>query len=925
MDLPGDDRAAVIQVGAVLIFGILVITLAIYQSQVVPNQNREVEFDHHQTVEGRMVDLRNALLTSAVANAGRPAAVPLGTQYPTRLLAINPPQPAGRLATEPLGNISLANARATNTEADDYLNGTTLNFSTSALVYTPDYNELGSPPSFVYENTLLYSNDTGGEGFIQGLTGQELLEGSTITLVALDGDLDEAGARSVTVDPEVLSGGYRTVQVRNQSAGPVNITIPTRVPAEEWETRLNESGGNSRIKNVSDTGTDQVRISLRNGTYTLRMAKLGVGSGAVDPEPRYIVPVGSSRTSIAEGTTTELTFEVRDEYNSPVTDASVNVTANSSIQGLLRGPDGTPVNQTLQTDEDGRIVLSYEAPDIDGSALNLTVGANITGTPKVAGDREFAGVSVTVRNSDGSGTGAGGGGNNVNPVEGDVIAYQGVPDSNQSSITIQLENLDTNNNGTIERAKFSFYNADSPGNSPGNNNPNAQPPAELEFGSTGVRLVRNGQYQAVNLNFTAGELKTEILSFYEGDGTDYTRVSGGDYLVLSVIYDDGSTANYFISPSSGTTTNAISSAAVTDIVPNVGTQRQLLRVTLGTDLAETETIDFDLGEAQGTTQVDYGSGSAQAVSGGSASFTTDAVVRFDPSGELTAGDTIEVLVTGISVGSLSDNQDSSYLVSVSRSDEGGTATTTAFEVARGNGDSNLQSASASDLQSGSTGQTQTISFRPDEPLGPNERVFIDLSDAEGGTVDYAGSAMVTAGPGSVENKSRDGGTATVVYEAPSGGVSSGTEVEVSLSDVSTSGTGSYTVGFSRERGDTEGASFSVTGGESTNSPPSVTITDISTTDSGMGSSGNLDTATVTFEATDPDQNLENATVVLYIDDEERGRKTEINLTDREGDSVTEEIQPTSGGGNTKGEVEIKVIVYDDAGDTGDTRRSEEDF
>lgn len=548
MVFSADDRGQAIVVGAVLIFGILVISLALYQSQIVPAENRQIEFDHHQTVQQRMVDLRTALLTSAVSGEGRPAAIPLGTRYPTRVFSVNPPPPAAELRTDDLGTITLSNVVATDDDVADYLNGSDVTVSTAALTYDPDYSELQRPTSFVYESSLLYSSLPGTEGatFVEGFTGQEIIDGSTINLVALQGNLSESGSQSVSVEPTVLSGGFTAVQVTNASGGPVNLTLPTQVPVDTWR-ELVDSPRVQSLTSVRDG--DAVRFVLEPGTYTLKMAKLGVGTGATDPGPHYVVPVGSNRSSVGEETSRELTFEVRDRYNNPVANAEVNLTGNESLTGTLRGPNGNVLtaSDTVRTDEDGRVNVVYEAPEVNGSGLTERIAANISGDPKTDPDPEYASIAVSVINSDGSGTGtSGGGGGTINPKSGDLIVYQGVSDHNDSTVTVILENLDTDDFRFIDQVKFSFFSADEQGQAA------ADLPDEMTIEGENVRLQRNGEFETVSMSFEPGQRRSVNMTFYKDD-SEYTKITPGDFFVLSVIYGNGSSTNFFISPSSSTT------------------------------------------------------------------------------------------------------------------------------------------------------------------------------------------------------------------------------------------------------------------------------------------------------------------------------------------------------------------------------------
>ena len=94
-----DDRGQSIQVGAVLIFAALILLLSLYQATVVPQQNEQIEFDHSQQVQGELLDLRNAVASTFGDAARRSVSVRLGTTYPPRFLAVNPPPASLTLIT----------------------------------------------------------------------------------------------------------------------------------------------------------------------------------------------------------------------------------------------------------------------------------------------------------------------------------------------------------------------------------------------------------------------------------------------------------------------------------------------------------------------------------------------------------------------------------------------------------------------------------------------------------------------------------------------------------------------------------------------------------------------------------------------------------------------------------------------------------
>jgi hypothetical protein len=94
-------------------------------------------------------------------------------------------------------------------------------------------------------------------------------------------------------------------------------------------------------------------------TYNLRMAKVGVGSRANDPGAKYVTDVQGDETSIAEGGTQKLVFEVRDRFNNPVSGVDVD----AEIEKHANPPTDSLSTKTATTDGDGRASVVYQAPD----------------------------------------------------------------------------------------------------------------------------------------------------------------------------------------------------------------------------------------------------------------------------------------------------------------------------------------------------------------------------------------------------------------------------------------------------------------------------------------------------------------------------------------------------------------------------------
>mgnify|MGYP000206373139 CR=1 FL=1 len=387
MDFRGDERAVTVQIGAVLLFGIIIISMSMYQATVVPNQNEQVEFRHNQEVHDQFESLRGSIIESSSETTARPSTVSLGTRYPSRTLFVNPGPVSGTLQTRDIGSLTVSNVETTEAETSDYVDGG-LSYPTESLEYRPSYNLLQSTPTTVYENTVAYNRfDTGYNGT---LSGQSLIHGRTISLVLLNGTYSENGVGSASIDAQAVSPATRTVPVTGDASGNVTITVPTELSADEWRELLEGDGGNY-VYRVDDVSGDRVEIEMKaeedgkDVTYDLRVGAVGVGSDVDDPSAYYLTVVdGASPRSIGTGNTETLTFEVRDRYNNPVSGASVNFSASDDSVSIEP--------QSPTTDSEGRIRVTATG-DSAGTAEVIGSFDDETFDPST---RQDAAVEVTV-------------------------------------------------------------------------------------------------------------------------------------------------------------------------------------------------------------------------------------------------------------------------------------------------------------------------------------------------------------------------------------------------------------------------------------------------------------------------------------------------------------------------------------------------
>jgi len=155
-----DTRAQSIQIGAVLLFGILIILLSTWQAFGIPNQNEGIEFNHNQDVQQQMTELRTTVNSMPDASVTRSVTLDLGVRYPSRTIFRNPPPVTGTVRTVDTGKKTYA-INITGNPVDENLaqlwDETDAQYNTGAIEYSPRYNEYQNPPRTIYEHSVVFN------------------------------------------------------------------------------------------------------------------------------------------------------------------------------------------------------------------------------------------------------------------------------------------------------------------------------------------------------------------------------------------------------------------------------------------------------------------------------------------------------------------------------------------------------------------------------------------------------------------------------------------------------------------------------------------------------------------------------------------------------------------------------------------------
>lgn len=555
--LGGDRRGVSTVLGFVLIFGILVVSFSVYQAEVVPEQNEEVEFEHYQEVREQMTELRSNLVLISESTSTRAVSVDLAARYPSRAIFVNPPPATGELRTvgtdDTEVSVTIENATAVDGETADFWDGDNVTYDTGTIEYDPDYNRQRGTPPLVYEQTLLHNNvEDGGQSV--PLTGQSLVNDNRIKLITLDGSLRETSVGTESVDLEPVSTRSRVVGVENRG-GPITIEFASRMGVSAWEETLANEMSAGHVEHIRSIGGGPdgfsiLELVLEPGQrYQLELAKVGVGTGVTDTNESYITTVEEADASMPTNTTQQITVEVRDKFNNP--QSNIDVTASASV-GELRpsGEAGSSAGTvTASSRSDGRVTFLYQAAQNGSHQVNLTF-SNTSGNVAGLSNETYVKQNITV----------GSGSDNNDTDEGDDDDSSGDIVIDGSSDDIESPG-NGNGNGNVQQ-DFSFEinaslsegdkvalnlsaldNIDYPDEKPGQGNSwKARPDSDAD-GSISDVVTDGGQVIEVIYKIDSNDEIGDIITL-RADKVDTNGASNGDRSVFFYIksaddFEDG--------------------------------------------------------------------------------------------------------------------------------------------------------------------------------------------------------------------------------------------------------------------------------------------------------------------------------------------------------------------------------------------------
>jgi hypothetical protein len=406
MSLRGHDRGQSVVIGFLLVFTILVLAFSSYQAFAVPSQNQEVEAEHFQDVEEQFSQVRSNVINSVDSDEVRSTSIQLGTRYPTRTVALNPPPASGQLTTTEPGDVEFGPT------TDDVCRDGGTAFSRS-LAYTPGYSEAQEPQAIGYENRIVSREFASG-----ALYDQRLVSSSSgndkIRLFLLTGEVSENGINAY--DLEVNGSDRYSTSLK----APVTIRLPSRFDATTWQNEI-----------LADR-PDVTATSLLPGDDRIKLTFDGTGTGSseydvscavvgLDGDPTFTPPSSGSGGGGGGSGSSESTYDVQWDVSKIVAENS-NV-RQSSTEDIEVNAGETVDNPGVFVDVSNR---SSGAP-VDDAVVDAGhdgILQDIDDSEAVTGEQpgETPGFKLVVQSSPDTGVLYASSGDDVDSITVDVVA-----------------------------------------------------------------------------------------------------------------------------------------------------------------------------------------------------------------------------------------------------------------------------------------------------------------------------------------------------------------------------------------------------------------------------------------------------------------------------------------------------------------------
>jgi len=241
-----EERGVSVVLGAVLMLLIMVTLYGTVQAYHVPVWNKEVEFEHLNTVYNDMMTFKSDLEDVALSRVPKSSNIQMGVRYPNRMFLANPgPGVAGALTSE--------NVEVSIEYTIDGLGDPTISTSHESNRIIYEVHGTVDSPKLVYEHGVIV-RDYGDESATTDE--QSLIVGDEIYIPVLIGDLTASSSMETeSIEIKPLSQSYSRTRIKS-----VTITMDTDYP-EVWEQLL---AGTSTAYTAVEVDLEQGQVVIES-------------------------------------------------------------------------------------------------------------------------------------------------------------------------------------------------------------------------------------------------------------------------------------------------------------------------------------------------------------------------------------------------------------------------------------------------------------------------------------------------------------------------------------------------------------------------------------------------------------------------------------------------------------------------------------
>ena len=352
-----EERGVSVVLGAVLMLLIMVTLYGTIQAYHVPIWNKDVEFEHLNTVHDDMMTFKSDVEDVALSREPKSTNIRMGIRYPNRIFLANPgPGVAGTLTSE---SVEVSIEYTIDGLGDPTI---TASYNSNRIIY--EVQGTIDSPKLVYEHGVII-RDYGDESATTDE--QSLLVGDEIYIPVLTGNLTAASSMETgSIEIKPLSQSYSRTKIKS-----VTITIDTDYP-EVWEQLLAGTSTADTTVSVNQTQSEIVitstavrQISFPTGEVTADALYAGLATFSTKSE---LVTYTSIDISQDYPCILDIDIEATTDTHSTITATVRNATApfdiHADFTALTNRPEMYDVFPDYSSEEEYPITAtSWELPN----------------------------------------------------------------------------------------------------------------------------------------------------------------------------------------------------------------------------------------------------------------------------------------------------------------------------------------------------------------------------------------------------------------------------------------------------------------------------------------------------------------------------------------------------------------------------------